>query len=85
MIKKSMVVKIPAGLDPGTVAMFIQIASQHESSVFVEVAEKRVNAKSIMGMMSLGLPEGSELTLAADGEDEAKAIECIEKYLNNEK
>ncbi len=85
MTKKSMEVKIPAGLDPGTVAMFIQIASQYESSVYLEVAEKRVNAKSIMGMMSLGLPEGSKITMVADGDDEEKALEHIEKYLNNEK
>lgn len=84
MITRPMEVKIPAGLDPSTIAMFIQIASQYESRLYVEVAEKKVNAKSIMGMMSLGLPEGSAVTIVADGQDEDKAIAHIEKYLNNE-
>ena len=84
MITKSMAIKIPAGLDPSTIAMFIQIASQYDSKIYVEVEEKKVNAKSIMGMMSLGLPAGSDLTMIADGEDEANAIAHIEKYLNNE-
>lgn len=84
MITKSMSVKIPEGLDPSTVAMFIQIASQYESRIYVEVEEKRVNAKSIMGMMSLGLPQGSDLKMVADGKDEDKALVHIEKYLNNE-
>lgn len=85
MIVRPMEVKIPTGLDPSTIAMFIQIASQYESKLYVEVEEKKVNAKSIMGMMSLGLPEGSEVTIVADGQDEAKAVEHIEKYLNNQK
>lgn len=84
MITRPMEVKIPAGLDPSTIAMFIQIASQYESRLYVEVAEKKVNAKSIMGMMSLGLPEGSAVTIVADGKDEDKAVEHIAKYLNNE-
>ena len=84
MITKSISVKIPAGLDPSTVAMFIQIASQYESKIYVEVEQKRVNAKSIMGMMSLGLPKGSDLTMIADGKDEDKALIHIEKYLSNE-
>ncbi len=85
MITKSMSVKIPEGLDPSTVAMFIQIASQYESRIYVEVEEKRVNAKSIMGMMSLGLPQGSDVRMIADGKDEDMALVHIEKYLNNEK
>ena len=84
MVTKSMSVKIPEGLDPSTVAMFIQIASQYESKIYVEVEHKRGNAKSIMGMMSLGLPKGSDLTMIADGEDEDKALIHIEKYLSNE-
>ena len=84
MITKSMAVRIPEGLAPATVAMFIQIASQYESKIYVEVEEKKVNAKSIMGMMSLGLPQGSDLTMVADGQDEEKAIAHIQRYLNNE-
>lgn len=85
MITKMMEIKIPAGLDPSTIALFIQTASQYESSVYVEVENKKVNAKSIMGMMTLGLPAGEKITVSAVGDDEAQAIEHIERYLNNEK
>lgn len=83
MITKKMEIKIPSGLDPSTIALFIQTASQYESKVYVEVENKRVNAKSIMGMMTLGLPAGEEITVIADGNDEAQAIEHIDKYLSN--
>ena len=52
MISREMEIKIPSGLDPSTIALFIQIASQYDSSVYVEVKNKKVNAKSIMGMIT---------------------------------
>ena len=61
--------------------MFVQVASQYESSIYVEHNNKRVNAKSIMGMMTLGLHAGEELTVSADGSDEENAIQGIEKFL----
>ncbi len=85
MVAKSMEIRIPAGLDPSTIALFIQTASQYDSKVYVESENRRVNAKSLMGMMSLGLPEGASLTIVAEGSDEEKAIEDIEKYLSNKK
>ena len=71
-------------MDPSTIALFIQTASQYDSRVYVEVADKKVNAKSIMGMMTLGLAAGEEITVSAAGADEQQAIEHIERYLNNE-
>lgn len=61
MISREMEIKIPSGLDPSTIALFIQIASQYDSSVYVEVKNKKVNAKSIMGMMTLGVPAGGKI------------------------
>lgn len=61
--------------------MLVQVASQYDSSIYVECESKRVNAKSIMGMMTLGLVPGEQLVVSADGADEDKAIEGIEKYL----
>ena len=81
MITRSMDVRIPQGLDPSTIALFIQIASQYESSVYVEVDNKKVNAKRLMGMMTLGIPEGGVIDVIADGDDENQAIEHIEQYL----
>ena len=71
MITKTMEIKIPSGLDPSTVALFIQTASQYDSSVYVESGNKKVNAKSLMGMMTLGLSKGESITVIADGADEA--------------
>ena len=84
MITKKMTITIPTGLEARPVALFVQVASQHESAIYVECGNKKVNAKSIMGMMTLGLAAGENVTVNADGEDEANAIAEIEKYLNAE-
>ena len=81
MISKEMEIKIPSGLDPSTIALFIQIASQYDSSVNVEVKNKKVNAKSIMGMMSLVLTNGVVVTIDAEGTDEVEAVEALERFL----
>ena len=82
MISREMEIKIPSGLDPSTIALFIQIASQYDSSVYVEVKNKKVNAKSIMGMMSMALSQGETVTIVAEGSDEKEAVEHISDYLS---
>ena len=82
MISKSMTVNIPKGLDARPVALLVQVASQYESSIYVEIQEKKVNAKSIMGMMSLGLAEGEQITIIANGPDEQDAVSAIDKYIS---
>ncbi len=82
MIKKNMTIQIPTGLEARPVAIFVQVASQFDSSIYVEVGTKRVNAKSIMGMMTLGLDVGEEVVVSAAGNDEEAAIAEIEKYLS---
>ena len=82
MITKNMTIKIPTGLEARPVAVFVQVASQFDSSIYVEVGTKRVNAKSIMGMMTLGLDSGEEVVVSATGADEEAAIAEIEKYLS---
>lgn len=84
MISKKIVIKIPTGLEARPVALLVQVASQYESNVYVECEEKKINAKSIMGMMSLGLPAGEEITVIVDGVDEETAMENIEQYLCGE-
>ena len=61
-----------------------RVASQFNSEIYVEIGKKRVNAKSIMGMMTLGLDAGEEITLSANGEDEEAAMAGIEQYLSNQ-
>jgi phosphotransferase system HPr (HPr) family protein len=83
MVTKKILIKIPTGLEARPVALLVQVASQYESNIYVECEEKRVNAKSIMGMMSLGLAAGEEVTVSADGSDEEVAMDNIEKYLSS--
>ncbi|MCR5792225.1 MAG: HPr family phosphocarrier protein [Lachnospiraceae bacterium] len=83
MVSKKMTINIPTGLEARPVALLVQVASQYESSIYVEFEEKKVNAKSIMGMMSLGLSVGEDVVVSVDGEDEQEAISNIEKYLTS--
>ena len=66
-------------------AQLVQVASQFNSEIYVEIGKKKVNAKSIMGMMTLGLDSGEEIMLSANGEDEEAAMSSIERYLSNRK
>lgn len=82
MIQKSIQIKLEEGLEARPVAMLVQVASQFESTVYINSEDRKVNAKSIMGMMSLGLASGEEVTVVADGNDEDTAIVEIEKFLS---
>ena len=84
MITKNMKIEIRTGLEARPIAVFVQKASQFDSAIYVEYDNKRVNAKSIMGMMTLGLPAGEEIKVSADGNDEQDEIDEIEKFLENE-
>jgi len=84
MTKKVVEIKLQNGLEARPVAMLVQVASRYDSTVYLETCGKKVNAKSIMGMMSLGLDLGEEVTVIADGADEAAAVDNIEKYLNGD-
>ncbi|MDD6492517.1 MAG: HPr family phosphocarrier protein [Firmicutes bacterium] len=82
MMEKTMTVQLTGGLQARPIALLVQVASKHESSVYIESNGKKVNAKSIMGMMSLTLDNGESLKVIADGKDEAAAVQDIEKYLS---
>ena len=82
MIKNPNTIQIPSGLEARPVALLVQVASQYESEIYVESEARRVNAKSIMGMMTLGLNAGESITVTANGGDEKEAIDNIEKYLS---
>lgn len=86
MIKKPITIQLSTGLEARPVAQLVQVASQFNSEIHVEIGKKKVNAKSIMGMMSLGLNTGEQVTVIAEGEDEAAAVENLENYISgNEK
>lgn len=86
MIKKPVIIQLPSGLETRPAALLVQVASQYRSEVYLEVGnQKRVNAKSIMGMMTLGLDSGDNVIVSASGDDETEAIQEIEAYLTNVK
>ena len=65
--------------------MLVQKASQFESNVYIEILEqKKINAKSIMGMMSLNISDGEAVTVVTDGKDEQEAASAIEEYLRKQ-
>ena len=84
MLKKVITIEGQNSSEAKPVAMLVQAASQYESTIYLETGSKRVNAKSIMGMMTLALMEGMDILVEADGNDETAAVSEIEKYLNNQ-
>lgn len=84
MKKKDTVIRLENGLEARPIALLVQVASQYESSVYLEYGDKRVNAKSIMGMMTLVLVAGDTVTVTADGSDEEMAVDAIVTYLAGE-
>ncbi len=71
------------GLHARAAAKFVTLASQYQSEVFLEHQEKKVNGKSIMGVMMLAASNGTELTLITEGSDEQQATEALIKLVNN--
>ena len=84
MLKKEAVIRLENGLEARPVALLVQVASQYDSAVYIEYNDKRVNAKSIMGMMTLVLVAGDKVTVSADGSDEEDAVNAIVTYLSGE-
>jgi phosphotransferase system HPr (HPr) family protein len=80
MIVKNVEVNI-AESGARTIAMLVQIASQFQSKVNIRQDSTTVNAKSIMGMMTVGLSQGQSIDIEVEGEDESDAMQSIEQYL----
>lgn len=84
MRSKEITIGLASGLEARPAAMLVQVASQYDSNIYLVDGDRNVNAKSIMGMMTLCLQKGVAVTVKAEGDDEEKAIEGIEKYLRND-
>ena len=81
MIRKPITIGISNGLEARPIAMLVQVASQYSSNIYLESEAKKVNAKSIMGMMSLKLQKGEDVTIVADGQDEDAAVSGVATFL----
>ena len=77
MISRDVTIKNSVGLHARPATFFIQKANSFKSLIWVEKEDCRVNAKSLLGVLSLGIAEGTTITLIADGSDEAAAIEGL--------
>lgn len=82
MTTRNVVVNMKTGSEAMPVAMLVQVASRYESKIYITQADKKINAKSIMGMMALGLENGTELSIAAEGKDEADAVAAMGDFLD---
>lgn len=82
MIKKPVTIQNNMDMEDRPIAHLVQEASQYASQVYIEVDNKKINAKSIMGMMSLRLQQGECVTVVAEGADESDAAAGVEKFLS---
>jgi phosphocarrier protein len=77
MVKKDVVITNNIGLHARPATFFIQKANTFKSSIWLEKDDRKVNAKSLLGVLSLGIAKGMTVTLIADGPDDAEAIEVL--------
>jgi phosphotransferase system HPr (HPr) family protein len=81
MVTRTVLFNCDEALQMKAVAVLIQKASTFRSSVWLSRGERRANAKSLLGVMSLGIENAAELQISADGSDETEALEAIAGYL----
>ena len=84
MISKEVLINNQVGLHARPATFFIQKANEFKSSIWVEKDERRVNAKSLLGVLSLGIVKGTTRTLIADGSDQEEAIETLSKLIDSD-
>lgn len=82
MVRKTVTIQREEGLEARQIAMLVQKASQCSSKVYLEVGNKNINAKSIMGMMSLNVSSGDEVIIVTEGADEEAAAVQMETSLS---
>lgn len=81
MVKRTITPALNSGTETRPIAMLVQVASRFASNIYLESGSGSINAKSIMGMMTLALNNQSAVTVVAEGEDEHAAVQAIEEYL----
>lgn len=84
MIERRVQVKLKLGLQARQAALFVQEANRFSADIFLEKDEKKVNAKSIMGVMSLAVAKGTEVTLSSEGNDAEQAVTALATIIEKE-
>lgn len=83
MISRDVTIKNNVGLHARPATFFIQKANSYKSSIWVEKDDRRVNAKSLLGVLSLGIVGGTEITIIADGVDEEEAVDSLVRLVES--
>ena len=84
MFNKEVVVRCESGLHNRQATYFVQKANEFESSIWLESDNRKMNAKSLLGIMSLCIDNGSEVTLSAVGSDEKAAVDALDELLQHD-
>jgi phosphocarrier protein len=84
MLSREVTIINDVGLHARPATFFIQKANSYKSSIWIEKEDRRVNAKSLLGVLSMGIVKGTSITLIADGDDEEVAVSGLEKLIASE-
>ncbi len=84
MISQNITIKNSVGLHARPATFFVQKANSYKCSIWVEKEDCRVNAKSLLGVLSLGISKGTNITIMADGADEADAVSGLTQLIDSE-
>ena len=84
MVTKDVVINNQVGLHARPATFFIQKANEFKSSIWIEKDERRVNAKSLLGVLSLGIVKGTQVSIIADGSDEEEAIDTLSELIDSD-
>jgi len=84
MVEKEVTVQLKTGLQARQAALFVQEANHFSSEVYLQKEDRKVNAKSIMGVMSLAIAKGTGVVLLADGVDEQDAVDTLGELIEKE-
>ena len=83
MLSKTIVVQNQVGLHARPATFFIQKANEFKSSIWIEKEQRKVNAKSLLGVLSLGITKGTEIEIIVDGVDEEEALNALETLIDS--
>ena len=84
MITKEVVINNQVGLHARPATFFIQKANEFKSSIWVEVEDRKINAKSLLGVLSMGITKGTRISIIAEGPDEEEAVKALTEMLVKE-
>ncbi len=83
MLSRTVTVQNQVGLHARPATFFIQKSNEFKSSIWIEKEERKVNAKSLLGVLSLGITKGTEIKIVTDGVDEEEALDALEALIDS--